>query len=66
MRKFLKNTILLITVLGVTVSCNSPSKDISFYHWKTNLDLDDVEILLFKEVNASKLYSKFFDVSWVK
>ncbi|WP_108866699.1 hypothetical protein [Aquimarina aquimarini] len=48
------------------MSCNnSSSNDISFYHWKTNLDLTDEEALLFKEVGARKLYCKFFDVSWV-
>lgn len=65
-KRFLKNTVLLIAILQIIISCNSSSKEISFYHWKTNLNLDDTEVLLLKETNATKLYSKFFDISWVE
>ncbi|WP_344928764.1 hypothetical protein [Aquimarina addita] len=48
------------------ISCDdSIQKEISFYHWKTNFALNEEERSILKNVNASKLYIKFFDVSWV-
>lgn len=60
--KYLSIIVLLLLVL----SCSSKKKkvDISFYHWKSSLDLKKVEIEYLNDLKVKKLYVRFFDVDW--
>lgn len=49
------------------LACNTKQKTISrsFYHWKTNFNLDSNQTNTLNKLRVEKLYVKYFDVKWV-
>lgn len=56
-----------IFLIVVFWSCSEVKHDIipSFYHWKTNFDLDSSQQKTLNNLKVEKLYVKYFDVKWV-
>lgn len=57
---------LLLTVIYFAVACGSKKAEhqLSFYHWKTRLDIDLAQKKYLDSLNSKKLYVRFFDVKW--
>lgn len=60
---------VLSLLLFLLHACNTPepgshAPQRAFYHWQTGLSLDSIEQQWMHELNAKKLYVKFFDVDW--
>lgn len=55
-----------IVILGMLFlySCTSKKKEIYFYHWKTDFELNASNQQLLKTLQSEKLYTKFFDVTY--
>ncbi len=51
-------------ILSTLVACSSGERGISFYHWKTKLQLTDSEVTYLEQIGSDKLYLRFFDVKW--
>ncbi len=63
-----KNQLIGLAILVFTVvSCsgNNKNREINFYHWKTNLNLDEAQKEYLQNLGLKKLYVRFFDVQWV-
>ncbi|GAB4017567.1 hypothetical protein [Spirosoma koreense] len=62
------NQVLVALLTGLLVACQSPAppKQLTpaFYHWQATYQLDPTEKALLREVKASRLYIRFFDVDW--
>ena len=58
--------ICIFTVLQTTSCTNDTSRSIipAFYHWKTELSLDNPTISNLDSLKVKKLYVKFFDIDW--
>ncbi len=63
--------VVWLLIVGVFVGCGSGEKSDSkkrvtpaFYHWKTNLEIDEATHQQLKSLEVEKLYVKFFDVDW--
>lgn len=56
-----------IFLIFVFWSCSEVRDDIipSFYHWKTNFNLDSSQQKTLNNLKIEKLYVKYFDVKWV-
>ena len=64
-----KSTVLLFISILFLSSCSDnigDSKEISFYHWKTTLDLTAKKQEYLNSLKVNKLYIRFFDVKWVE
>lgn len=59
---------VIVVLLTFTFSCSESNinKQINFYHWKTNLDLNEKTKEYLNELNTTNLYVRFFDVKWVE
>lgn len=63
----MKNFILIVCVLLFT-SCNKSAEEqsqtvLSYYYWRTNFALDEIETTSMKELNIAKLYIRYFDIA---
>ncbi|MDB4727505.1 hypothetical protein OAF63_01840 [Saprospiraceae bacterium] len=59
--------LLFLMLLFSIYSCSKPiEKQVipTFYHWKTNFELSDIEVDYLDSFKIKKLYIKFFDVDW--
>ena len=58
---------LLPLLFVFLLACSAKQKTInrSFYHWKTNFNLDSNQINTLNKLEVEKLYVKYFDVKWV-
>ena len=61
------NKLIRFLLLGFCLfsvnACHKPEHhNIQFYHWKTNVEIGEVEQTYFKQLNSTKLYIRFFDV----
>jgi len=56
----------LFLLYFLTYSCQSKKIEIqpAFYHWQTDLSLSNLEKKYLSDLNAQKIYPKFFDVDW--
>lgn len=68
MKKKLRFKLLLIYSFLLAQACNSNSDNqqhsINFYHWKTALDIDNIQESYLQDLKSSRLYLRFFDVDW--
>ena len=55
---------IIILVLLFLSSCTPKKKEISFYHWKTDFELNASNQQLLNTLGSEKLYTKFFDVTY--
>ena len=52
-------------MLLLLAACQRTKKtEIAFYHWRTQLQLNAAEQQYLKQLDAKRLYVKFFDVDW--
>lgn len=54
---------LLLLLFGAS-SCKQRPKSISFYFWRTNLQLDSLEKQTLKDNAVKTLYIRYFDLDW--
>lgn len=55
---------IVILLLLLLSSCTSKEKDIFFYHWTTDFELNASKKELLHTLKSGKLYTKFFDVTY--
>jgi len=63
----LKLSILSVLLLAFMLTCQDKKQEkasISFYYWRTQLELDSLERSYLEALKVEKLYLRFFDVSW--
>jgi predicted CopG family antitoxin len=63
MNYFSKLRIVILLLLFLS-SCTPKKKEIHFYHWKTNFELNPSKKQLLIDLGSEKLYTKFFDVTY--
>ena len=63
MNYFSKLGIAILLLLFLS-SCESKKKEIFFYHWKTDFELNASKTALLNALKSEKLYVKFFDVTY--
>ncbi|WP_367392771.1 hypothetical protein [Lewinella sp. LCG006] len=57
---------MLLLLLCLLSACTPEPTQIepAFYHWQTQMEVDNIEQHYLQEINARRLYVKFFDVAW--
>lgn len=55
---------LVIILLSGTACRQKNTPEAAFYHWQTNLAIDTAQAALLQNLQAKRLYVKFFDVDW--
>ncbi|MGH1383574.1 hypothetical protein [Kordia sp.] len=63
MNYFSKLGIVVLSLLFLS-SCEPKKKEIFFYHWKTDFELNASKKELLNTLGSEKLYTKFFDVTY--
>lgn len=66
----LKTNIFALFIVAILFfsSCSDTNieRQINFYHWKTNFNLNEKSKKYLEELNSNTLYIRFFDVKWVE
>jgi len=62
MNRFL--LLLLSPCLLAGCQPSETSTSTAFYHWKTHVELDSLELGALNHLNADRLYVKYFDLDW--
>ena len=65
-KKYFLNFLSLFCI-SCLCTCTTPPAvpaNISFYHWKTNLNLQSAELNYLDSLQTRKLYLRFFDIDW--
>lgn len=56
--------LLIVSFWGCEKSSNFVAPEISFYHWKNEIDLSTIETDYLRNLAVKRLYLRFFDVDW--
>ncbi len=64
--KYQQVAILFLFFALFSCSSNNDTREINFYHWKTELKLDKSKKEYLENIGLKKLYVRFFDVKWVE
>jgi len=64
----MKRLLFILQIAWLLAACkpsnNAPRT--AFYHWKTSVELDSLELGVLKQLESDRLYVKYFDLDWDK
>jgi len=64
--KYQQVAIVFFILALFSCSSSNEKREINFYHWKTDLKIEEKKKEYLENIGLKKLYVRFFDVKWVK